>query len=310
MKLIIQIPCYNEEETLELTYNDLPKEIDGVSSIETLIINDGSADATVEVAKRIGVDHIISFNQNRGLAKGFAAGIQKCLDLGADIIVNTDADNQYCGEDIAKLVAPIVNKEADVVVGDRQTSKIAHFSKGKKALQWLGSAVIRTLSKTSVRDAVSGFRAYSREAAMQINIISEFSYTIENIIQFGHQKLSVVSVPIRTNGKLRESRLFKSIPDFIGNQLKTIIRVYASYSALRVFSIIALLFILPALFLVGRYMYFFFNGDGSGHIQSLIASAILINVGFIIFLIGIIADLISNNRKLLEKVLLLLKEQK
>jgi len=309
MKLIIQIPCYNEEKTLEVTYKELPQKIDGIDTIETLIINDGSTDATEAVAKRIGIDHIISFNQNRGLAKGFSAGIENCLKLGADIIVNTDADNQYCGADIAKLVEPIVNKQADVVVGDRQTDKIDHFSFGKKLLQKFGSAVIRTLSKTNVKDAVSGFRAYSREAAMQINILSEFSYTIENLIQFGHQRLKVVSVPIRTNGKLRESRLFKSIPDFIGNQLKTIIRVYASYSALRVFTIIATLFIAPAFFLISRYLYYFFSGHGDGHIQSLIASAILTNIGFIVFLIGIIADLVSNNRKLLERILLMLKEK-
>lgn len=308
MKLIIQIPCYNEEETLEVTYNDLPKQIDGIDVIETLIIDDGCTDKTVEVARRIGVDHIVSFNQNRGLAKGFAAGIENCLKLGADVIVNTDADNQYCGADIAKLVEPIVKKQADVVVGDRQTDKIAHFSTGKKMLQRMGSSVIRSLSKTEVRDAVSGFRAYSREVAMRINILSEFSYTIENIIQFGNQKYKVASVPIRTNGKLRESRLFKSIPDFIGNQMKTILRVYASYRAIRVFTILGLLTMLPGLFLISRFVLYYFKGHGDGHIQSLIAAAILINIGFLVFVIGIIADLISNNRKMLENVLYKVKQ--
>lgn len=309
MKLIIQIPCYNEEKTLEITYNDLPKKIEGIDVIETLIINDGSTDNTESVAKRIGINHIVSFNQNRGLAKGFATGIETCLELGADIIVNTDADNQYCGADIAKLVEPIVKKQADVVVGDRQTDKIAHFSAGKKLLQKSGSYIIRTLSNTEVKDAVSGFRAYSREVAMRINILSEFSYTIENIIQFGHQKFKVVSVPIRTNGKLRESRLFKSIPNFISNQLKTIIRVYASYKALKVFSWIGFLIILPGFFLIARYLYFFFMGNSNGHLQSLIAATILINLGFIVFMIGIVADLISNNRKLLEKILVLQREK-
>jgi len=310
MKLIIQIPCYNEEKSLEVTYNDLPKKINGIDTIETLIINDGSTDSTLEVAKKIGITHIVNFNQNRGLAKGFAAGIEKCLELGADIIVNTDADNQYCGADIAKLVEPIVNKQADVVVGDRETGKIAHFGFFKKKLQYFGSLVIRKLSNTDVKDAVSGFRAYTREAASQINILSEFSYTIENIIQFGSQKLKVVSVPVRTNGKLRESRLFKSIPNFISNQLKTIIRVYSSYKALRVFSIIGLIVMIPGLYFISRFLYFYFNNQGAGHIQSLIAAAILINIGFIVFVIGIVADLISNNRKLLEKVILLLKEEK
>lgn len=310
MKLIIQIPCYNEEASLEVTYNDLPKSIKGIDEIETLIINDGSTDNTIEVAQRIGITHIVNFTQNRGLAKGFSAGIERCLELGADIIVNTDADNQYCGEDITKLVEPIVNKQADVVVGDRQTDKIAHFSFGKKMLQRFGSFIIRKLSKTEVKDAVSGFRAYTREAAMQINILSEFSYTIENIIQFGNQKLKVASVPIRTNGKLRESRLFKNIPNFISNQLKTIVRVYASYKALRVFTTLGFLIILPGLIFVSRFLYFYFLGKGDGHIQSLIAAAILINIGFIVFVIGILADLISNNRKLSEKILLLLKENK
>jgi len=310
MKLIIQIPCYNEEDSLEVTYNDLPKQIEGVETIETLIINDGSSDGTIEVAQRIGIDHIINFNQNRGLARGFSAGIDNCLKLGADIIVNTDADNQYCGADIAKLVKPIVEGTADVVVGDRQTDKIAHFSQGKKLLQRFGSFIIRKLSRTDVRDAVSGFRAYSKEAAMQINVLSEFSYTIENIIQFGNQKLKVASVPIRTNGKLRESRLFKSIPSFISNQLKTIIRVYSLYKALQVFSAIGTLVTLPGLFLVGRFLYYYAIGEGGGHVQSLIASAILINIGFIVFVIGILADLISNNRKLLEKILILQKESR
>ena len=308
MKLIIQIPCFNEEETLETTYRDLPTQIEGIDIIETLIINDGSTDDTVAVAKRIGVTHIVSFNQNRGLARGFAAGIDACLKLGADIIVNTDADNQYCGADIAKLVEPIVRMQADVVIGDRQTGKIEHFGVGKKLLQYIGSSVIRSLSKTDVKDAVSGFRAYSREVAMRINVLSEFSYTIENIIQFGNQKFKVVSVPIKTNGKLRESRLFKSIPDFISNQLKTILRVYASYRAIRVFSVMGMLMMFPGMLLISRFLYYYFQDGGAGHIQSLIAATILLNIGFMVFVIGVVADLISNNRKLIETVLVKVKQ--
>ncbi len=308
MKLIIQIPCFNEEETLEVTYNDLPKKIEGIDVIETLIINDGSSDATEEVARRIGINHIVTFNRNRGLAKAFAAGIENCIKLGADIIVNTDADNQYCGADIAKLVEPIVSKHADVVVGDRQTDTIVHFSFVKRKLQNVGSSLIRSLSQTDVKDAVSGFRAYSRDAAMRINIMSEFSYTIENIIQFGQQKIKIVSVPISTNGKLRESRLFKSIPSFISNQLKTLFRVYVTYKALRVFSVIGSILLIPGVIGLMRFLVYYLIGKGDGHIQSLIYSAIFVNVGFVVFMFGIIAELISNNRKLTEQNLYISKK--
>jgi glycosyltransferase involved in cell wall biosynthesis len=308
MKLIIQIPCYNEEETLEVTYNDLPKQIKGIDIIETLIINDGSNDATEEVARKIGITHIVSFSRNKGLAKAFASGIERCLHQGADIIVNTDADNQYCGADIAKLVEPIVNGEADVVVGDRQTDTIEHFSFVKRKLQNIGSSLIRSLSQTDVKDAVSGFRAYSRDAAMRINIMSEFSYTVENIIQFGQQKIKIASVPIRTNGKLRESRLFKSIPSFISNQLKTLFRVYVTYRALRVFSIIGTILLLPGVIGLLRFLIYYLIGQGDGHIQSLIYSAVFVNVGFVVFMFGIIAELISNNRKLTEQNLYISKK--
>jgi len=310
MKLIIQIPCYNEEESLEITYNDLPKSISGIDVIETLIINDGSIDKTLEVAHKIGIDHIVSFKCNKGLAYAFAAGIEKCLELGADIIVNTDADNQYFGGDIVKLVQPILQQKADVVIGNRQTNKIEHFSWFKKRLQNIGSSIVRNLSNTTIPDTVSGFRAFSREAALQINVLTEYSYTIENLIQFGHKKLKIVAVPIQTNGKLRESRLFKSIPSFVKNQLATIIRVYATYKALKVFSVIGVIIILPGLAGFVRFLYFYFTIGGEGHIQSLILSTMLIIIGFIVFMIGIVSDLVSSNRKLIEKVLYLMKKYK
>ena len=308
MKLIIQIPCYNEEKTLSVTYRDLPKQIEGIDEIEILIINDGSTDNTVEVAGKIGVNHIVSFNRNKGLARAFNAGIEKCLELGADIIVNTDADNQYCGQDIPKLVKPVVEGKADVVVGDRQTDKIAHFSWTKKKLQKSGSALIRKLSNTKVADTVSGFRAFSRDAAMRINTLTEFSYTIESLIQLGNQKLKIISIPIRTNDELRKSRLFKSIPGFLSLQLSTILRVYATYKALRVFTVIGLIVILPGLLGFARFLYYYFTVGGEGHIQSLIFSTVLINVGFIVFMFGIIADLISSNRKLIESALYKIKK--
>ena len=308
MKLIIQIPCYNEEKTLQVTYKDLPRLIAGIDEIETLIINDGSTDNTVEVARKIGVNHIVSFNRNKGLARAFSAGIEKCLELGADIIVNTDADNQYCGQDIPKIVKPVVEGKADVVVGDRQTNKISHFSWTKKKLQKTGSALIRKLSNTKVADTVSGFRAFSRDAAMRINTLTEFSYTIESLIQLGNQKQKIISVPIRTNEELRESRLFKSIPGFLSMQLSTILRVYATYKALRVFTVIGLIIILPGLLGFCRFLYYYFTVGGEGHIQSLIFSTVLINIGFIVFMFGIIADLISSNRKLIEKALYKIKK--
>jgi len=308
MKLMIQIPCYNEEKTLSVTYKDLPKRIEGIDTIETLVIDDGSADRTSEAARDIGVEHVLSFKNNKGLARAFSAGIEKCLELGADVIVNTDADNQYCGQDIPKLVKPVIEGKADVVVGDRQTDKIPHFSWTKKKLQKTGSALIRKLSNTEVADTVSGFRAFSRDAAIRITTLTEFSYTIESLIQLGNQKLKIISVPIRTNDELRKSRLFKSIPGFLSLQLSTILRVYATYKALRVFTAIGLIVILPGLLGFGRFLYYFFTVGGEGHIQSLIFSTVLINIGFIVFMFGIIADLISSNRKLIETALYKIKK--
>jgi len=306
MKLIIQIPCYNEEKVLKTTLEDLPKKIEGVDIIETLIIDDGSTDSTVEVARKNGVNHIVCFTHNRGLARAFAAGIEKCLELEADIIVNTDADNQYKGQEISKLIRPILQGEADIVVGDRQTDKIKSFSPVKKLLQKIGSALVRRLSNARIADTVSGFRAYSRESAMHINILSEFSYTIENLIQLGIDKFRIASVPISTNKKLRKSRLHKGIAHFVLSQLRTIIRSYAMYKALKVFTYAGLVFLLPGLFLGLRFVYYFIfqSSRATGHIQSLIFAAVLIIVAFILFMLGIVADLISDNRKLIEKVLL------
>ena len=305
MKLIIQIPCYNEEKTLHTTLQDLPKSIDGIDAIETLVINDGSTDGTVEVARNSGVNHILTFKKNRGLACAFGAGIEKCLELGADIIVNTDADNQYSGSDIPKIVAPILRGNADVVVGDRQTEKMHYFSFSKRLLQKFGSACVRRLSGVDVNDAVSGFRAYSREAAMRVNILTDFSYTVENLIQLGGERLRILSVPIRINEPLRKPRLHRGTLHFISNQARTIVRSYSMYKALKVFTFIGFLFLLPGLLLGGRFLYFylFHPSKATGHIQSLILAAVLIIISFIFFMLGIIADLISDNRKLIERLI-------
>ena len=303
MKLIIQIPCYNEEHTLPQTVADIPREIPGIDVVEILIIDDGSSDRTIEVAREIGVDHIVVNKKNMGLARSFRRGIDACLKAGADIIVNTDGDNQYCGADIAKLVEPVLAGEADIVIGDRQTSKIEHFSRGKKFMQWLGSAVVRRLAGIWVPDTVSGFRAFSRETAIRLNIVSPFSYTIETVIQAGKKDMAVVSVPVRTNPKTRESRLFKSIPAFIQRQVSTIVRMYAMYQPLKVFFYIGSLLTLLGLVPIIRFVYFYFTSGGDGHIQSLVLGGVLLLMGFIAYLAGLVADLISFNRQLLEMTL-------
>ncbi|MBC2694668.1 MAG: glycosyltransferase family 2 protein [Desulfobacteraceae bacterium] len=304
MKLIVQIPCYNEERSLPQTVKDIPRKVDGIDHVEILIIDDGSIDRTAEVAKEIGVDHIVRNICNKGLARTFLAGLDACLRLGADIIVNTDGDNQYKGKDIPKLIEPILKGEADIVIGDRQTDKVQHFSPLKKKLQKLGSWALRGLSEIDVPDAVSGFRAFRREAAMQMNIISPFSYTIETIIQAGKKQLAVTSVPIGTNPKTRESRLFKSIPRFIALSLTTMIRMYTMYQPLRVFFYIGFFFILAGLIPSVRFLIYYFMGQGSGHIQSLIFAAILFIVGFQVLVVGLVADVISFNRRLIEETLL------
>ena len=303
MKLIVQIPCYNEEHTLPQTVAEIPREVPGVDSVEILIIDDGSTDRTQEIAREIGVDHIIVNKKNIGLAKTFSRGIDACLKAGADIIVNTDGDNQYHGRDIAKLIAPILKHEADIVVGDRQTEKIEHFSARKKFLQKIGSRVVRRLSKLEVPDAVSGFRAFNRDAAIKLNVLSSFSYTIEILIQAGKRNLTVTSVPVSTNPKTRDSRLSKGISSFIGRQVTTIIRVYAMYQPLKVFFYLGLVLTLIGITPVIRFLYFYFTTGHSGHIQSLILGGILLLMGFFTFLFGLLADLISNNRQLSEKAL-------
>jgi glycosyltransferase involved in cell wall biosynthesis len=303
MKLIVQIPCFNEEETLPATFNDIPKQIDGVDVVEILIVDDGSTDKTIEVAKKLGIHHIIVNKKNKGLARTFRTGINECLKLGADIIVNTDGDNQYAGWDIPKLIQPILEGKADIVVGDRNTSKVAHFSPFKKFLQWIGSYVVKTLSGVNVPDAVSGFRAYSRDAALQLNIVSPFSYTIEALIQAGKKHMAVTSVPVETNAKTRESRLFSSIPKFIERQLTTIVRMYSMYQPLKVFFLIGLTLSLLGAIPIIRFMYFYFLGDGDGHIQSLILGGVFVILGFISFLIALLADLMNFNRQLIEQTL-------
>ena len=303
MKLIIQIPCYNEEHTLPETIADLPRVIDGIDIIEFLIIDDGSTDKTIEVAKQLGVEHIIRNKKNLGLARTFRKGMDECLKRGADIIVNTDGDNQYYGGDIVKLVAPIVDGTAELVVGDRQTSKIAHFSLFKKLLQKFGSATVRKLSGTDVPDTVSGFRAFSREAAIRLNIISPFSYTIETIIQAGKKHLAITSVPVRTNPKTRDSRLFKSIPAFIERQLSSMIRMYLMYQPLRFFIYLGTVLSIIGLIPIVRFMILYYLGDGNGHIQSLILGGVFLMMGFMTFIMAILADLMNFNRHLLEATL-------
>ena len=302
MKLIIQIPCYNEAETLEFALNDLPKHIDGIDIIEYLIINDGSKDNTVEVAKNWGVNYVVNFRRNKGLAYGFMAGLDACLRNGADIIVNTDADNQYCGEDIEKLVRPILEGKTDIVIGERPIDQTAHFSPLKKKLQHFGSWVVRKASRTSIPDAPSGFRAYSREAALHLNVINEYTYTLETIVQAGREKIAMESVPIRTNGELRPSRLFNSMLGYVKKSMVTIIRAFIMYRPLRFFTIVGLIPFLCGVALGIRYLVLFFMNHAGGHVQSLILACILILMGFMTMIIGLQADIIAANRKLLEDI--------
>ncbi len=300
MKLIIQIPCYNEAETLEIALNDLPKHIDGIDEIEYLIINDGSQDNTVEVAKNWGVNYVVNFKCNRGLAKGFMAGLDACLRQGADIIVNTDADDQYCGADIEKLVRPILEGKADIVIGERPIDETEHFSPMKKRLQHIGSWTVRVASKTDVPDAPSGFRAYSREAALRMNVVNEYTYTLETIVQAGRNKMAITSVPIRTNPELRSSRLFHSMFGYIKKSMLTIIRAFMMYKPLRFFTMIGGIIFAIGLIIGIRFLVYFFMGQSSGHIQSLILASTLLMLGFQTFISGLLADLIASNRKLLE----------
>ena len=308
MKLIIQIPCYNESETLEIALNALPKHIKGIDIIEYLIINDGSIDNTVQVAKDWGINYIVNFKCNQGLAEGFKAGIDACLRNGADIIVNTDADNQYCGDDVGKLVEPIINGKADIVIGARPIDDTEHWSFMKKKLQHFGSWVVRKASNTDIPDAPSGFRAYSRDAAIRLNVINEYTYTLETIVQAGREKIAMVSVPIKTNAELRSSRLFSSMFSYVKKSMVTIIRAYIMYKPFKFFTILgSIIFILGASLGV-RFLYYYIMGSGNGHIQSLILSSTLMLLGFQTVIVGLLADIIAANRKILTDVQVRIKK--
>ncbi len=299
-KLIIQIPCLNEAETLPGTLADLPRQLPGIDAIEWLVVDDGSRDDTAAVAKAHGVEHVVRFRRRKGLAAAFKAGIDASVKLGADFIVNTDADNQYFGADIAKLIEPLVRGEADIVIGDRNIEAIAEMSAQKKRLQRLGSWVVRQVSGTAVPDTTSGFRAYTREAALRMTIVSEFSYTLESIIQAGKQKMAIAHVPVRTNPRVRPSRLFDSIFSYVKASAATIVRIYAMYEPLKVFSYIGGSVFALGFALTLRFLYYYAIGTGRGHVQSLILSAVLMIVGFQVLLIGLVSDMISGSRKLLE----------
>ena len=304
MKLIIQIPCLNEAETLPATLADLPRTVPGFDVVEWLIVDDGSTDDTSQVARQSGVDHIIRFNANKGLATAFQAGIDAALKLGADVIVNTDADNQYNGHDVLLLVEPIVQRRADMVIGDRQVQNHPEFSATKKRLQRLGSWVVRQASGTEVPDATSGFRAYTRDAALRLNVVSRFTYTLETLIQAGKSDIAVTSVPIRTNPKSRESRLFKSMFQYIRRSVGTIIRIWTMYGPLPAFLLPALVFSLIGGGLVGRFLWHYFTSPGpAGRVQSLIVGVALIIVAFLLVMLGIISDLLRANRVLTERTL-------
>jgi len=302
-RLIIQIPCLDEAETLPATLADLPRSIPGIDSVEVLVIDDGSTDETTKVARALGVDHIVSLRRRRGLAAAFMVGIDTCLKLGADFIVNTDGDNQYFGQDIPALVAPLIRGEADIVIGDRNLQEIEHLSRGRKFLQRLGSWVVRQVSNTRVPDTTSGFRAYTREAALRMTIVSEFTYTLESIIQAGKKRMAIRHVPVRTNRRTRPSRLFHSVWFYLKQSGSTIVRIYTMYEPLKVFTSIGALAVAAGLATSARFLYFYFTGSGGGHVQSLLLSAVLLIVGFQVMLMGLVADVISANRKLLEDLL-------
>ena len=303
MKLIIQIPCFNEEGQLARTLADLPRELPGVDHVEWLVIDDGSTDRTVEVARQEGVDHIVRLTNNKGLATAFQAGLDACLKLGADVIVNTDADNQYHGGDVLKLLAPILRGDADMVVGDREVTTIEDFSPLKVRLQRLGSAVVRRASETDVPDTTSGFRAYNREAAIQMQVVSKFTYTLETIIQAGKMLVAVDHVPVRTNPQTRESRLFPSMAAYVRRNAVGIFRIYSQYEPLRVFLTAAAVVGLVAAVIWGRFAYFYLSGEGSGHVQSLILGAVLFIAAVQLAALGVVGDILAGSRVLQQRIL-------
>jgi glycosyltransferase involved in cell wall biosynthesis len=308
LKLIIQIPCYNEEQALPLTLAAIPRRFRGVGRVEILIIDDGSADGTVAAARRGGADHVVRLTNHKGLAEAFSAGLDACLRLGADLIVNTDADNQYAAADIQTLIDPVVAGEADMVVGDRRVESIKHFSFIKKRLQKLGSWTVRQLSGTDIPDVTSGFRAFNREAAMRLNVVSRFTYTLETVIQAGKKNLAISHVPVRTNAQVRPSRLFSNMRSYLKRSAATIVRIYTLYEPLKIFLLLG-----GGIFGVGvliglRFLYYYFVRGGSGHIQSLILAAVLMIVGFQVAMIGLLSDIIAANRRLIEEVLYRVKK--
>ena len=303
MKLIVQIPCHNEARTIARTISDIPRLIPGIDLVEVLVIDDGSSDDTSGAAREAGADYVIRHTRNKGLAETFRTGIDACLGAGADIIVNTDGDNQYAGHCIPMLIQPILDGEADMVVGDRQVQHSPHYSWIKKRLHAVGTSVVRQLSRTGVSDPVSGFRAFSREAATHLNIVSPFSYTIETLIQAGTHHIALASVPIETNAATRPSRLFKSIPHFVLNSLATMLRIYTMYHPLRMFGHIGIVLGLVGSIPIVRFLYFFLSGDGGGHIQSLILGGVLVLMGFLALLFALLADLVNFNRQLIETTL-------
>ena len=308
MKLIVQIPCFNEEKTLPITLREIPRKFRGINKVEILVIDDGSQDGTVDAAKREGADHIVRLTNHKGLAECFTVGLDAALRLGADIIVNTDGDNQYCGEDIQKLIDPILSGKAEMVIGDRNIKQVEHFSFVKKRLQTLGSWIVRQLSGTRIPDVTSGFRAFSRTAALRLNIISRYTYTLETVIQAGKKNIAMTHVTIRTNEKLRPSRLFSNIYSYIKRSAATIVRIYTLYEPLKIFLIIGGVIFSFGLFLTLRFLYYYFTQQGAGHIQSLIIAAVLMIVGFQVGMIGLLSDIIAANRRLIEDVLYRIKK--